>query len=288
MDRDRCNYPVRFVPAPANCNSPVELDPLKPQLSLIIKGQNFQVLDTTDLRIQLSPDLKLDIAQQQVRIEGELTIPRAYLRPGGDRPGAIRASNDVVIVNGRNGDAAPPKPRGFEIYARVQVILGDEVQVETSAFKGKLRGRLLVEETPQLAPRGSGSIEVVAGNYRIFGEEIQIQRGQLLFSSSPLDNPGLDLRVARQTQSTSNPITAGAQIRGTLKKPADDPVFGTQNARCRYSVLSGAGASPAKRRCSESALLFKAANALGLGGGALTKGLGDAFGLDSLELGSGS
>jgi translocation and assembly module TamB len=35
----------------------------------------------------------------------------------------------------------------------------------------------------------------------------------------------------------------------------------------------------------ESALLFKAAGAMGLGGGALTKGLGDAVGLDSLELG---
>lgn len=264
-----------------------EVDPLKPQLSLIIKGQNFQVLDTTDLRIQLSPDLKLDIAQQQVRIEGELTIPRAYLRPGGDRPGTIRASNDVVIVNGRNGDAAPPKPRGFEIYARVQVILGDEVQVETSGFKGKLRGRLLVEETPQLAPRGSGRIEVVAGNYRVFGEEIQIQRGQLLFSSSPLDNPGLDLRVARQTQSTSNPITAGAQIRGTLRNPQmtlfSEPKMPDADI-LSYLVL---GRSP-QSGGSESALLFKAANAMGLGGGALTKGLGDAFGLDSLELGSGS
>ena len=34
-----------------------ESDPLKPQLSLSIKGQNFQALDTSDLRIQLSPCL---------------------------------------------------------------------------------------------------------------------------------------------------------------------------------------------------------------------------------------
>jgi translocation and assembly module TamB len=161
--------------------------------------------------------------------------------------------------------------------------------VETPALKGKLKGSLLVEETPELAPRGSGRIEVVAGNYRIYGEEIEIQRGQLLFSSSPLDNPGLDLRVARQSQSSTaggDPITAGAQIRGTLKKP-QLTLFSTPKMPdpdvLSYLVL---GRAPQNGDSGgESALLFKAANAMGLGGGALTKSLGDAFGLDSLELG---
>ena len=265
-----------------------EIDPLKPQLNLSIKGQNFQMVDTTDVRIQISPDLKLDLAQQQIRIEGQVTIPKAFLRPGGDRPGVIKASDDVVIVNDRNSDAASsPRPKGLALYAKVKVILGDDVQVETAAFKGQLKGSLLVEETPQLAPRGSGSIEVAAGNYRIYGEEIEIQRGQLLFSSSPLDNPGLDLRVARQSQSpTANgSISAGAQIRGTLKKPQmtlfSEPKMPDADILA-YLVL---GRSP-QGGGSESALLFKAANAMGLGGGALTQGLGDAFGLDSLQLGS--
>ncbi len=266
-----------------------EADLLKPQLNLAVSGEKFQALNTTDLQIQLSPDLKLELTRQQARIDGTLTIPKAWLRPGGERPGAIKASDDVVIVNGPDG-GAPPKTKGPEIYARVRVILGDDVQLETPAFKGKLKGNLLVEETPQLAPRGSGSVEVVAGNYRIYGEQIEIQRGQLLFSSSPLDNPGLDLRVARQSQSSTaggDPVVAGAQIRGTLKKP-QLTLFSTPKMPdpdiLSYLVLGrppqgGGGAG------SESALLFKAAGAMGIGGGALTKGLGDAAGLDSLELG---
>jgi len=35
-------------------------------------------------------------------------------------------------------------------------------------------------------------------------------------------------------------------------------------------------------------MLFKAANALGFGGGAITKSLGDAFGLDTLEFNPGA
>ncbi len=270
-----------------------EIDPLKPQLVLMVKGEKFQALKTTDLQIQLSPDLKLDLTRQQARIDGTLAIPKAYLRPGGERPGAVKASDDVVIVNGPDGEATP-KSKGLDIYARIRVILGDDVQLETPAFKGKLKGNLLVEETPQLAPRGSGNIEVVAGNYRIYGEEIQIQRGQLLFSSSPLDNPGLDLRVARQSPSSAaggDPVTAGAQIRGTLKKP-QLTLFSTPKMPdpdiLSYLVLGRAPKGGGSGSGSESALLFKAAGAMGLGGGALTKGLGDAVGLDSLELGGAS
>lgn len=57
------------------------------------------------MRIQLSPDLKLDLVQQQMRIEGQVTIPQAFLRPGGDRPGVIKASNDVVMVVERQATA---------------------------------------------------------------------------------------------------------------------------------------------------------------------------------------
>ena len=283
----RLSGSVRSAPGQLQLNG--EIDPLKPQLKLTVQGENFQALKTTDLQIQISPDLTLDVTRQQVQVEGTVTIPKAYLRPGGERPGAVRASDDVVIVNGANGEA-PPKPRGPDIFARVRVILGDDVQVETPAFKGRLKGNLLIEETPQLAPRGSGSIEVVAGNYRIFGEEIQIQRGQLLFSSSPLNNPGLDLRVVRQSSAsafTGTPITAGAQIRGTLRNPKmtlfSDPKM-PDSSILSYLVLGRAPQNGGSG--GESALLFKAANAMGLGGGALTQSLGEAFGLDALQLGS--
>jgi translocation and assembly module TamB len=283
----RLSGSVRSAPGQLQLSGTV--DPLQPQLNLTVRGENFQALKTTDLQIQLSPDLTLDITPQQARIDGAVTIPKAFLRPGGERPGAVKASDDVVIVNDRDG-AVPSKPRGLDVFARVRVILGDDVQVETPAFKGKLKGNLLVEETPQLAPRGSGRIEVEAGNYRIYGEEIQIQRGQLLFSSSPLDNPGLDLRVARQSSDsafTGAPITAGAQIRGTLKKPQmtlfSDPKM-PDSSILSYLVLGRAPQNGGSD--GESALLFKAANAMGLGGGALTQSLGDAFGLDSLQLGS--
>lgn len=268
-----------------------EADPLKLQANLSLKGQTFQAMDTTNLQIQISPDLKVNIAQHQIRVDGEVTVPRAFIRPGDSKPGAVAPSQDVVIVNGPTGEALPSKPQGTATYASVRVILGDDVQVETPAFKGKLKGRLLVEETPELVPRGSGNIEVAAGNYRIYGEEIEIQRGQLLFSNSPLDNPGLDLRIVRQSSESSftgTPVTAGAQIGGTLKDPKLT-LFSTPklpNSSILSYLLFGR-APQGNGTGGESALLYKAANALGFGGGSLTKSLSDTFGLDALQLESG-
>ena len=267
-----------------------QLDPVKPQLSLTVAGENFQAIKTTDLQVQISPDLTLDLSRRETRIEGTVTIPRAFVRPGGQRPGVINASGDAVVVKDRSGQTPQAKGPGMELFADVRVVLGRDVYLETPAFKGKLQGDLQVVETPQLAPRGSGNIEVVAGKYRIYGEEIEIQRGQLLFSSSPLDNPSLELRVVRQERNiiSGDEIMAGAQIRGTLKKPKltffSTPKMSDPDILA-YLVLGRAPGGSG----TESAMLFKAASAAGVGQvGGMTKGLTDAFGLDSAELGGTS
>ena len=268
------------------------VDPLKPQVQMSIKGQNFQAFNTTNIQVQLSPDLNLDISQELVRIDGQIVIPHAYLSPPGDGkgPSAISSSEDVVIVNDPNGKANS-QSQGPAISAQVRVILGDDVRVVTPAFQGQIKGNLLVVQTPELAPRASGSAEIVAGQYKIYGTEVNIQRGRVLFSNSPLDNPGLDLQVAREFNSdpsdSNDQITVGAQIQGTLKKPrltlSSTPSM-PQGDILSYLVL---GRAP-QGSGGESAMLFKAASALGFSGDSLTKGIGSVVGLDTLQLNTNS
>lgn len=263
-----------------------EVNPLQPSAKVQIKGENFQALDTKDMRIQISPDLSITFAQQQLRIDGKVRIPKAFIRPAGGGQGAVRASSDVVIVQKR--DAAPPPPSsGMALFAKVLVILGEEVLLETPVFKGRLAGQLLVEESPQLAPRGSGIVEVVAGNYKIFGQELEIQRGQVLFSNSPLDNPGLDLRVVRSLASSNaannfgEASMVGAQVRGTLRQPKltlfSQPKMPDSEILSHLLLGRGGGSG------AETALLFKAANALGFGSDALAGGISSSLGLDELQ-----
>jgi len=267
------------------------IDPLKPQANLNIQGQDFQAFNTRDIQVQISPDLKLDITRQQVRVEGQIIVPKAYLSPGGGMdggPSAVKSSEDLVIVKDAGGQAKPAA-KGPAIFAQVRVILGDDVKVNTPVFQGQFKGNVLVTQTPELAPRASGSAEIIAGKYDIYGTEIDIQRGRVLFSNSPLDNPGLDMRVAREFSSElSDTTTVGAQVQGTLKKPQltlfSDPAM-PQGDILSYLVL---GRAPNDGGSGESAMMFKAASAMGIGGGVLAKGLGTAVGLDNVDLNTGT
>jgi translocation and assembly module TamB len=262
-----------------------QLEPTSGQADLAINGENFQAVNTPSIQALISPDIKLALVERQVRTEGQLVIPKAYLSPPGGTSGRVNPSSDVVFVNDK-GDRATPSQKGLAIVTKIRVILGDDIYVEAAGFKGQLKGTLLVEETPQLAPRGTGTIEVVAGDYKIYGEEIAIERGRLLFSGGPIDNPGLDLRVARKVDD----ITAGAQVSGTLKSPRLK-LFSTppmpDSGILSYLVL---GQSPQGSSAAQSAMLYRAATALGMSGGGnqLFAGISKTLNLDNFEFESSS
>lgn len=62
---------------------------------------------------------------------------------------------------------------------------------------------------------GRGRLGISEGVYQAYGQDLNIERGYALFADSPVDNPGLDVRAAREVDE----ITAGMRITGTLKKP---------------------------------------------------------------------
>jgi translocation and assembly module TamB len=106
-----------------------------------------------------------------------------------------------------------------------------------------------------------------------------------LFSGGPIDNPGLDLRVARKVDD----ITAGAQVSGTLKSPRLK-LFSTppmpDSSILSYLVL---GQSPQGSSAAQSAMLYRAATALGMSGGnKLFAGISETLNLDTFEFESGS
>ena len=256
------------------------------QVVMNIEGQEFQAFNTSEIQVLISPDLDLAIGQGQVRIEGQVLVPKAFISPPkGVASGGVSVSDDVVIVRGdEEPDPAIQEETGLAVYARIRVILGEDVSVAVPGFTAQLAGDLLVEQTPQFPPRGTGTIEVQSGQYRVYGQELQIERGRLLFGGGPVANPGLDLRVARQIED----VTAGALIQGTVKNPR--LTLFSEPAMPDTSILSYLlfGRPPNARSGSENAMLLQAATALGFSGGNLvTKRLSEAFGLDYFRFESG-
>jgi translocation and assembly module TamB len=194
-----------------------EVDPASRALQLQLKGKRFQVANTRNIRAVISPDMKIGMDDKGMRVEGELRIPSAHIKAGGGggEGGVVSVSSDVVIVD-ENG-AAPKKAKTGNFYLDLRIVLGDDIKVEAADFRGVLKGNLVVKQQPGLTPRGTGVIEVVNGDYIVYGQQLNMQRGRILFGGGPIDNPRLDMDVARRVEAYD--VLAGARIRGTVQAP---------------------------------------------------------------------
>jgi len=168
--------------------------------------------------VVISPQLAISMANSGMNVEGSVVIPKAYINANGGNEGikTVSASSDVVFVN--DNEEVPETEQGSgALNLDVQVILGDSVEIEAGDFRGRLEGELTVEQTPELAPRGTGAIDVVNGDYVVYGQQLEIERGRISFSGGPVDNPSLDMEVARTVLEYD--VVAGAKILGTAKAP---------------------------------------------------------------------
>lgn len=248
------------------------------RFALHLSGENFQVADSETLKVRISPGLDARLADGTLRIEGELGVPSALVKPP-DRRGAVSPSDDVYIVGAQRDASAP-----MAIQAEVRVTLGDDVRIDAPGFKARLLGSIVVEQVPPLAPRATGALEVESGEYEVFGQKLNIDRGRLLFSGGPVDNPGLDLRATR----TVDDVVAGARIGGSAKRPQlklfSEPSM-PDSSVLSYLVF---GQAPGANSGAQSALLLRAVAALGTGGAnSLTGGIGKSLGFDQFGFESG-
>lgn len=192
-------------------------NPASRELQLNVAGEQYEVANTALMQAVVSPDLDIAMSVDGMQVTGEVTIPRVYVNANGGNEGikTVKASSDVVFVSEDGEELEPAKASPLTLD--VQVILGDSIEIEAGDFRGRIEGDLRIQQTPEIAPRGTGTINVANGDYVIYGQTLEIERGKVLFSGGPVDNPTLDMQVARTVQ--EHDVVAGARIKGTAQAP---------------------------------------------------------------------
>lgn len=249
---------------------------------LTLSGQHLTAMNTSMAQVEISPDLRLQLEPNAVRLTGDLVVPKALIATPESRESAVLPSGDVVLV--QDGEALTPEP-GMPIHANINVELGENVRVDALGFEGRLLGKLNLEESPGQATRATGSIQVESGQYRLYGQDLDIRRGSLVYAAGPIDNPGLDLRIGRSIDD----VVVGANVSGTLREPRMD-LYG-EPAMPDSSVLSYLllGKPPGESSSSEQQMLTQAALSLGMAGGNLvTDRLRESLTLDEFGFDSSS
>ena len=216
-----------------------EVDLTAGSFALDLEGRRLVAYDTPDARVLLSPDLQVGWRDGTLRLRGNLTIPEAAITPqlslrsaaapdaaeGADTPGQVLApSPDVVVINA--GEAEPveeaPPPAPFVLDSQVRVALGDQVSVDAVGFRSRLTGAVTFTNSPEqesVIPIAKGQLEVRDGTFRAFGQDLEIETGQLIFASTPATEPEVYLRAVRGIQGDPEVTAAGVLVTGPVTRP---------------------------------------------------------------------
>ena len=257
------------------------------QSVLSVKGSNFKAVDIPAAKVAISPDLAVRHDDKGLDITGSVTLDSADVNldklPGA---GATQASPDVVVVDEKQQQETASQ---MPLSATVTVNLGKKTHLVGMGLDGKLSGQLVVSERPGRATTGQGQIDV-AGTYKAYGQNLQIDRGQLLFASTPIDNPGLNIRAIRKLNPNAtidDGQQVGLNIAGTAKRPVltvfSQPPM-EQSDALSY-LITGKPLSQVKG--GEGSMVGAAAQALGSAtGNLLAKSIGARLGVDDIGVSS--
>ncbi|WP_461517154.1 translocation/assembly module TamB domain-containing protein [Porticoccus sp.] len=249
---------------------------------LDITGHDVEVLDLETINASLSPTLKLAATPGRLDVTGDVVVPSAEIRLKELPESAITVSEDQIIIDGPV--ATESKPSRQAVHTNINLILGEQVQFSGFGIKGRLSGKLNIEEQPGRPNSAKGILVIHDGSYRTYGQRLRIDSGSLIFQGDP-DHPLIHMSASRTVGNT----LVGIRIDGMPESLSSD-VFSTPSLpQTEAMALLMTGKSLASASQKDAATLTSAATALGFSQSeGLTQQLQNYLGLDTLSVSSES
>ena len=202
------------------------------RLQARLSGTHLKIVDNPTAWIAASPHLTLTLAPGTVDVQGTVLIPEARLSPVISKlsEGAIGVSEDTVTVNPVHPKPGTPNGQPWHVTGQVKLTLADNITLKIADFKSHMDGSVLITKTPQDAiPVGNGELHIINGQYKAYGQNLEIDKGSVIFANQRLDNPSLDIKAVRRIFGDEPVKVAGVYIGGNIKSPklslfSDPPV----------------------------------------------------------------
>ena len=248
---------------------------------VLVTGQDFELIRLPDLQLAASPAIAMVFDEQKTSVTGNLLVPVASIRLKRIPETAVSPSTDA-IVHGEEGLSMSDRRR---IDVDIAVGLGEEVSFDGFGLTTNIDGVVRLRGGTHQQYIGNGRLSLREGRYEAYGQELEIERGQLIFNG-PLENPQLDVRAVRRTTD----VVAGIQLSGTPSQLRSsvfsEPALG--DAEALSYLLTGRPLASATSE-GEGDTLNAAAFALGLSGaGNIVSQVRSGLGLETLALEGGA
>jgi len=261
----------------------------KPQVRLDAKLERLRASLRTDRQLTVSGDIQASLLGKAASFTGRLLIDQAHiLLPDESTP---QLGSDVIVrsssgaASGKKGPAEANAPTaaqaekdGRALELAVQIDLGKDFRIQGKGLDTRVQGTLALSGESFSSARLNGTVRTVGGQYRAYGQRLDVEQGQLRFIG-PIDNPTLDILAIRPNLTQR----VGVQITGTALLPRvrlyAQPEL-SDAEKLSWLVVGRASASGG----AEAALLQQAAIALlGSKAGGTSGGLAASLGLDELS-----
>ena len=262
------------------------------RMSLQAELRNLRLLVRSDRQITVSGDLQTRLDNGQFTVRGSLTTDRAVIILPDETAPSL--GSDVVIRSAARSREAEAQARSEAERSQARAAqpqtarppdiavnfdLGKDFAVQGRGITTRLEGNLDIRSNALGAPpRITGEVRTVRGQYRAYGQQLDVETGIARFNG-PYDNPSLDILAIRPNIA----YRAGVQITGTAQAPRvrlySEPQLSDVET-LSWVVLGRASATSG----GESVLMQQAALALlgGLGKGGSGGSLASRLGLDEI------
>lgn len=195
--------------------------PLGPGQRLVLSGEAQARLGRDGLI--LTGQLRADEGVIEISSASTPSLaPDIRVRSAGT-PSGLRPTNAGLTGTASGGAAdragsAPAErggaPRGLRVQSDLQIDLGEQLRVHGAGLETRLVGQLRLSGQLPDGVRVEGSVQTRAGVWRGFGQDLQIERGTLVFTGA-LEDPAIDVVAWRRYQ----PVEAGVELSGTARRP---------------------------------------------------------------------
>ena len=245
-----------------------------------VKSKTLHLTVPPMAEFDLSTYVSFEALPEKYRLEGLLSVPWARITVQELPESAVAVSEDEVRLDrpGSWRKAADSNKKPVPLESALFIVVGDDVRVDAMGLKARLTGKLHVEQMQNTLGL-NGQITVPFGQFRAYGQDLIVRKGEFLFSG-PISNPLLTIEAVRNPERTADDVVAGVRVTGTVQRPKavifSEPALSEQEA---FSYLiRGEGLDPSGD--TDNSAITSALIGLGLsqGSGLLTE-VGDAIGL---------
>ena len=199
-----------------------------------VKSKTLRLTVPPMAELDLSTYMSFEALPDKYRLEGLLSVPWARITVQELPESAVAVSEDEVRLDrpGSWRKAADSNKKPVPLESALFIVVGDDVRVDAMGLKARLTGKLHVEQMQNTLGL-NGQITVPFGQFRAYGQDLIVRKGEFLFSG-PISNPLLTIEAVRNPERTADDVVAGVRVTGTVQRPKavifSEPALSEQEA----------------------------------------------------------